>query len=424
MGAPSSLPRPAPPRHEALCSPEQRDVTRAVSAPLEVRLVMSPKLDVVVSPVSISMSDPTGVTWSTTFRQPFGRRLGDSPPEMEAYGWFTEPGRYRMQVFLNAELSAQVDLELSGQEEALTVKALVDSRESTGQPWIGALRATRVLPPPSGVVLRRAWNPTPDGTPKYELHNGAETILQSVVEGEPISGVVQRWEEGRWIMAPRGGVCGTDGGSSEDVPPGASLAIEEAPFTQRPMELLPGRYRYLVEYGSECTMKVHPVNRSDREITQVEVLSTYRSTDTFETAWEPTEWVRWHKAPLPACEYRGALYDGRLRIAVAGTGRPAVLYGVETESPPSDALLLLLDRHGLNSWRNPPCEIREDGGAAKVKVLVEQEGTLLDLAEVVLMAGHARVLPGDFPERARYLEIERRARAAAATPPGSSAGAP
>jgi hypothetical protein len=385
---------------------------------------MSPELDAAVSPVFISMSGPTGVAWSTTWSQPFGRRLGYSLPELEAHGWFTQPGRYRMQVVLNGGFSTELQLELSGEEEALSVRALINSDDSIGKPRIAFLRATRVLAPPPGVLLRRAWSPTPDGTPKYELYNGGDTILRSMVEGEPIYGVVQRWDEARWILAPRGGVCGTAGRSGEGIRPGASQVTEEQPFTQHPMRLLPGRYRYLVEYGSEFTSKPLRADAGVGGSTKVEILSAHRSTDTFETIWSPTEWVRWHNAPMPLCEFRGALHDGRLRVAVAGVGRPAVLYGVKTESPPSDELLLILDRHGLASWTNPPCEIRENGAVPKVKVFVTDQQKPVDLAEVVLRAGHARVLPGNFTERARYLEVERLARAATATAPSSTAGAP
>ena len=407
---------PAPQGGEVQSSPAQPDVSRAASAVLEARLIMPPELDGAASPISVSMAGPTGPTWSRTWSQPFGRRLGEAGPQLEAYGWFAGKGTYQLRVVLDGGASARAEVGLSGEEVAITAHALILPRENTGTPWIRWLRVVRVLAPPRGVVLRRAWTPTPDGTPKYELHNGGDTSLSGVVPGEAISGIVQRWEEGRWIVAPRGGWCATGGRSGEAAPPGASVATEELPFTGQPRPLLPGRYRYLVEYLSGFASTTRRVSADDRASTKVEVLTVHRSTDVFETAWSPTEWVRAHGGPLPDCEFRGALFDGRLRVAVAGRARPARFFGLETESPPSDDLLMILDRHGLTSWSNPPCEIRREGAVPQVKVLVQGQEAPIDLAEVVLAAGHAHVQPGDFPERARYLELERRAHAAPAAP--------
>jgi hypothetical protein len=379
---------------------------------------MSSTLDVTVSPVSLFMTGPTGLTWSKTWSQPFGRRLSGAWPQMEAYGWFTGEGTYRLRVVTNGGASAELEVGISGEEEAVTVQPRIETRETTGKPAIRALRILRVLPPPPGVVLRRAWNPTPDGTPKYELRNCGRTVLRSIVEGEIIRGVIQRWENGRWIVAPRGGWCATDGVSGGGIPPGASGTTEEMPFIAQPWPLTPGRYRYLAEYLSGSEAPTIGAGAEDRDGTRYERITVHRSTDTFETAWSPRDWARAQAGPPPACEYRGASYDGRLRVAVAGREGPALLFGVEAESPPTDDLLLILDERGLTSLSNPPCEVREEGDVPKVKVLVQYEGKVVDLAELILGAGHARVLSGDFPERTRYLEIERRARAASATAPG------
>ena len=392
------------------------DATSAANAVLEVRLIMPPELDGAASPISISLAGPTGPTWSRTWSQPFGRRLGEAGPQLEEHGWFAGKGTYQLSVVLNGGASAQADVGLSGQEVAITAHALILPRENTGTPWIHLLRVVRVLAPPRGVLLTRAWTPTPDGTPKYELRNCGDTSISGVVPGEAISGIVQRWEEGRWFVAPRGGWCATGGRSGEAVPPGESATTEELPFTTQPRPLLPGRYRYLVEYLSGVASTTKGASADDRAGTKVEVLTVHRSTDVFETAWSPTEWARAHGGRLPDCEFRGALFDGRLRVAVAGKERPAMFFGLETENPPSDDLLMILDRHGLTSWSNPPCEIRREGAVPQVKVLVQGKEGPVDLAELVLAAGHAHVQPGDFPERARYLELEHRAHSAPAAP--------
>lgn len=120
----------------------------------------------------------------------------------------------------------------------------------------------RIFPAPADLLLRRAWAPRPDESPRYEIKNRGKLKWLGTSWDANFFGHVESFVGGAWKPYERGGMCGNVGYGLRLIA-GSTVESIEGYFIGNPKPLAPGRYRYVVQVTrDEQATESHPCNFS------------------------------------------------------------------------------------------------------------------------------------------------------------------
>lgn len=163
-------------------------------------------------------------------------------------------GAYRLEVTgqeraLKRMLELPVlDLTLTGEESSIEGSAILWEPDEAGAPPALELRIERVYPGSHGVLLRPLWSPSPGGSPRFRLTNGAPLPLHGASWRDNFFGWIEKHEVDGWRTYHRGGLCGTVA-AGKVLESQQSLDSIEGFFIGTPKRFEPGEYRYVLRYA-------------------------------------------------------------------------------------------------------------------------------------------------------------------------------